>query len=41
MCQETLFAPDRFKGKTSVAQQAVQADTNKRRVFGRSSRNPK
>ena len=31
-CQEPLFSPDRFKGKTRTAQQAVQADPNKRRV---------
>ena len=32
--QEPLFAPDRFKRKTNAAEQAVQADTDKRRGFG-------
>jgi len=30
----TVVFPDRFKDATNSAQQAVQADTDKQRVFG-------
>lgn len=33
-CQEPLFFPHSLKVKTNTAQQAVQADKDKRRVFG-------